>query len=288
MDMEIRARTQAVERETLSPRAALSEHSRGRLRPEVECPVRTVYQRDPGQNHHSTAFRRLEAQNAVFLALEGDHYRTRLTRTLEVAQIARTIARGLQLNEDLTEAAALGHDLGHTPFGHAGERALKRRTVFPRRLPSSGNQSPPRGGQAGKKNGRGLNIREEVRDGIRCLRREAGTLESRLSRLADRIAYINHDISDAMRGSVLQQEDLPDSATLYWVMPSQRIAYAGDLSPILAMKKPIRSALRPEIKSRLTGCSFMFGRYTNPAAKGKKEEAIDILKHMYEAFRHPS
>ena len=111
MDMEIRARTQAVERETLSPRAALSEHSRGRLRPEVECPVRTVYQRDRDRIIHSTAFRRLKHKTQVFLAPEGDHYRTRLTHTLEVAQIARTIARGLRLNEDLTEAAALGHDL---------------------------------------------------------------------------------------------------------------------------------------------------------------------------------
>ena len=164
MDMEIRARTQAVERETLSPRAALSEHSRGRLRPEVECPVRTVYQRDRDRIIHSTAFRRLKHKTQVFLAPEGDHYRTRLTHTLEVAQIARTIARGLRLNEDLTEAAALGHDLGHTPFGHAGERALN--AVFPGGFHHY-NQSL-RVVDRLEKNGRGLNLTQEVRDGIRC------------------------------------------------------------------------------------------------------------------------
>lgn len=218
MDMEIRARTQAVERETLSPRAALSEHSRGRLRPEVECPVRTVYQRDRDRIIHSTAFRRLKHKTQVFLAPEGDHYRTRLTHTLEVAQIARTIARGLRLNEDLTEAAALGHDLGHTPFGHAGERALN--AVFPGGFHHY-NQSL-RVVDRLEKNGRGLNLTQEVRDGIRCHTsgEEAGTLEGKIVRLADRIAYINHDIDDAMRGGVLRQEDLPDSAALYWVIPN--------------------------------------------------------------------
>ncbi len=178
MDMNIRARTQAVERETLSPHAALSEHSRGRLREEEECPVRTVYQRDRDRIIHSTAFRRLKHKTQVFLAPEGDHYRTRLTHTLEVAQIARTIARGLRLNEDLTEAAALGHDLGHTPFGHAGERALN--AVFPGGFQHY-NQSL-RVVDRLEKNGLGLNLTYEVRDGIRCHTsgEEAGTLEGRI------------------------------------------------------------------------------------------------------------
>ena len=271
MDMEIRARTQAVERETLSPRAALSEHSRGRLRPEVECPVRTVYQRDRDRIIHSTAFRRLKHKTQVFLAPEGDHYRTRLTHTLEVAQIARTIARGLRLNEDLTEAAALGHDLGHTPFGHAGERALN--AVFPGGFHHY-NQSL-RVVDRLEKNGRGLNLTQEVRDGIRCHTsgEEAGTLEGKIVRLADRIAYINHDIDDAMRGGVLRQEDLPDSA-----------------SAILTSEKADTICLAPEIKKPFDELhSFMFEKvYTNPRCKGEEGKAIDILKHMYEHFvRHP-
>ena len=274
MDMEIRARTQAVERETLSPRAALSEHSRGRLRPEVECPVRTVYQRDRDRIIHSTAFRRLKHKTQVFLAPEGDHYRTRLTHTLEVAQIARTIARGLRLNEDLTEAAALGHDLGHTPFGHAGERALN--AVFPGGFHHY-NQSL-RVVDRLEKNGRGLNLTQEVRDGIRCHTsgEEAGTLEGKIVRLADRIAYINHDIDDAMRGGVLRQEDLPDSACAILGNTKSRRINTLVISAILTSEKADTICLAPEIKKPFDELhSFMFEKvYTNPRCKGEEGKAI--------------
>lgn len=288
MEMEIRARTQAVERETLAPRAALSEQSRGRLRPEAECPVRTVYQRDRDRIIHSTAFRRLKHKTQVFLAPEGDHYRTRLTHTLEVAQIARTIARGLRLNEDLTEAAALGHDLGHTPFGHAGERALN--AVFPGGFHHY-NQSL-RVVDRLEKNGRGLNLTQEVRDGIRCHTsgEEAGTLEGKIVRLADRIAYINHDIDDAVRGGVLQQEELPESAcAILGNSKSQRINTLV-VSAILTSEKADTIRLAPAIQQPFDELhAFMFERvYTNPRCKGEEGKAIDILKHMYEHFvQHP-
>ena len=264
MDMEIRARTQAVERETLSPRAALSEHSRGRLRPEVECPVRTVYQRDRDRIIHSTAFRRLKHKTQVFLA------------------------PGLRLNEDLTEAAALGHDLGHTPFGHAGERALN--AVFPGGFHHY-NQSL-RVVDRLEKNGRGLNLTQEVRDGIRCHTsgEEAGTLEGKIVRLADRIAYINHDIDDAMRGGVLRQEDLPDSACAILGNTKSRRINTLVISAILTSEKADTICLAPEIKKPFDELhSFMFEKvYTNPRCKGEEGKAIDILKHMYEHFvRHP-
>ena len=288
MDMNIRARTQAVERETLSPHAALSEHSRGRLREDEECPVRTVYQRDRDRIIHSTAFRRLKHKTQVFLAPEGDHYRTRLTHTLEVAQIARTIARGLRLNEDLTEAAALGHDLGHTPFGHAGERALN--AVFPGGFQHY-NQSL-RVVDRLEKNGLGLNLTYEVRDGIRCHTsgEEAGTLEGRIVRLADRIAYINHDIDDAMRGGVLRQEDLPRSAcAILGDTKSQRINTLV-ISAILTSEAADNICLAPEIQKAFDELhAFMFEKvYTNPRCKGEEGKAIDILQHLYEHFvQHP-
>lgn len=288
MEMNIRARTQAVERETLSPRAALSERSQGRIRPEEECPVRTVYQRDRDRIIHSTAFRRLKHKTQVFLAPEGDHYRTRLTHTLEVAQIARTIARGLRLNEDLTEAAALGHDLGHTPFGHAGERALAG--VYPGGFQHY-NQSL-RVVDRLEKNGRGLNLTREVRDGIRCHTsgEEAGTLEGRIVRLADRIAYINHDIDDAMRGDVLRQEDLPNSVcTILGDTKSQRINTLV-ISTILTSEGTGTIRLAPEIQKPFDELhTFMFEQvYTNPRCKGEEGKAIDILQHMYGHFvRHP-
>lgn len=173
----------------------------------------------PGQNHPLNRLPPIEAQNTgIPRSGRRPLPHGRLTHTLEVAQIARTIARGLRLNEDLTEAAALGHDLGHTPFGHAGERALN--AVFPGGFHHY-NQSL-RVVDRLEKNGRGLNLTQEVRDGIRCHTsgEEAGTLEGKIVRLADRIAYINHDIDDAMRGGVLRQEDLRTAPALYWVIPN--------------------------------------------------------------------
>ena len=284
MDMEIRARTQAVERETLSPRAALSEHSRGRLRPEVECPVRTVYQRDRDRIIHSTAFRRLKHKTQVFLAPEGDHYRTRLTHTLEVAQIARTIARGLRLNEDLTEAAALGHDLGHTPFGHAGERALN--AVFPGGFHHY-NQSL-RVVDRLEKNGRGLNLTQEVRDGIRCHTsgEEAGTLEGKIVRLADRIAYINHDIDDAMRGGIIFPTDIPVhiSETLGFTHGERLDTLTMDIIENSREGNAIRQSehiaqAMAELKQ------FMFDSvYFNPLAKGEEGKAEDMICLLFDYY----
>jgi len=203
----IRTQTQRIERETLSPFAALSEKTRGREIWIPECDLRTPYQRDRDKVIHCKAFRRLKQKTQVFLSPEGDHYRTRLTHTLEVSQIARTIARALRLNEDLTEAVALAHDLGHTPFGHAGERALN--TLMPDGFRHY-DQSV-RVVERLENDGRGLNLTFEVRDGIRCHTsgQEAVTMEGRIIRWADKIAYMNHDIDDAIRAGVIAETDIP-------------------------------------------------------------------------------
>ena len=199
------------EEEYLSPLAARSARSRGRARPETPCPLRTDYQRDRDRILHCNAFRRLKHKTQVFLAPRGDHYRTRLTHTLEVSQIARTIARTLRLNEDLTEAIALGHDLGHTPFGHAGERALNRACPFG----FSHHLQSVRTAQRLERDGKGLNLTWEVQNGIACHSRGGGkiplpkTLEGQAVRLADKIAYVNHDIEDAVRAEVISETDLP-------------------------------------------------------------------------------
>ena len=204
---EIRLRTLEKEKLTISPFGMLCADTKGRERPEAECEVRTAFQRDRDRIIHCNAFRRLKHKTQVFLSPDSDHYRTRLTHTLEVSQIARTIAIGLALNEDLTEAIALGHDLGHTPFGHAGERALS--AVLPGGFRHY--EQSLRVVDKLENGGRGLNLTFEVRDGIVCHTRgkEADTLEGRIVKLADRIAYINHDIDDAIRGGVLREESLP-------------------------------------------------------------------------------
>lgn len=209
--LSIREETQRIEREILSPYAALSENTRGRVREAAECPIRTPYQRDRDKVIHCKAFRRLKHKTQVFLSPEGDHYRTRLTHTLEVAQIARTIARALRLNEDLTEAVALGHDLGHTPFGHAGERALNR--LMPNGFRHY--EQSVRVVERLENDGRGLNLTFEVRDGIRChtTGQEARTMEGRIIRWADKIAYMNHDIDDAIRAGVIREADIPRDIT---------------------------------------------------------------------------
>ena len=185
----------------------LSSETAGRRFPEAESDLRTCYQRDRDRIIHCKAFRRLKHKTQVFLSPESDHYRTRLTHTLEVAQIARTIARALRLNEDLTEAIALGHDLGHTPFGHAGERALQELT----NTGFTHYEQSVRVCERLEKNGRGLNLTAEVLDGILHHTRgeEAHTLEGRIVRTADRVAYINHDIDDAVRAGVIAESDIP-------------------------------------------------------------------------------
>lgn len=209
--MNIRETAEAWEEQMLSPYASLSKNTAGRDRPEPLCDIRPEYQRDRDRILHCKAFRRLKHKTQVFLAPEGDHYRTRLTHTLEVSQIARTIARALRLNESLTEAIALGHDLGHTPFGHSGEAVLNRicEGGFAHYIQSV------RVVEKLEKNGQGLNLTKEVRDGI-LNHRTAGhpsTLEGGIVRLSDKIAYINHDIDDAIRAGIFVEEELPETYT---------------------------------------------------------------------------
>ncbi len=209
--MLIREHSEAIEQQTLSPYACLSSATKGRQRPEEKCPVRTDFQRDRDRIVHCKSFRRLKHKTQVFLSPEGDHYRTRLTHTLEVAQIARTIARALRLNEDLTEAVSLAHDLGHTPFGHAGERALNS-------LVAGGfhhYEQSLRVVDILEKDGQGLNLTYETRNGIVChtTGKEADTMEGRIVRIADRIAYMNHDIDDAVRAGVMKETDIPKEIT---------------------------------------------------------------------------
>lgn len=205
--MDIRLRAEELERQILSPHACLSSGSRGRGRTEEECSVRTAFQRDRDRILHSKSFRRLKHKTQVFTIPEGDHYRTRLTHTLEVAQIARTVARALRLNEDLTEAVALGHDLGHTPFGHAGEEALNE--VF---QPGFKHNEQSLRVVELLEAGKGLNLTWEVKDGIlnHTGPIKPATLEGQIVKIADRVAYINHDIDDAIRGGVLTIEQIPE------------------------------------------------------------------------------
>jgi len=199
----------AIERQMLSPLASLAERSKGREREETECDIRTCYQRDIDRITHSKSFRRLKHKTQVFLQPEGDHYRTRLTHTLEVARIGRTAARGLRLNEDLAEAIALGHDLGHTPFGHAGERAMDE--VLSGEGGFRHNEQSLRVVEKLERDGKGLNLTYEVKDGILCHtgKTKPCTPEGEIIRVADRIAYINHDVDDAIRAGILRETDIP-------------------------------------------------------------------------------
>ena len=211
MIMTVRQTMERLEEQYLSPYASFSSKSRGRDEQEEPCDIRTVYQRDRDRILHSKAFRRLKHKTQVFLSPEGDHYRTRLTHTLEVSQIARTIAKSLRLNEDLTEAIALGHDLGHTPFGHSGEHVLDQ--ICPEGF--AHYEQSVRVVERLEKGGKGLNLTWEVRDGIRNHRTSGhpSTLEGAVVRLSDKIAYINHDIDDAIRAKLFVEEDLPSRFT---------------------------------------------------------------------------
>lgn len=270
------------EHRVLSPNACFSDESRGRNRHEEECELRTCFQRDRDRVIHSNSFRRLKHKTQVFLSPQGDYYRTRLTHTLEVSQIARTIAIALGLNEALTEAIALGHDLGHTPFGHAGERALNSVCDGGFRH----YEQSLRVADVIEKEGRGLNLTQEVRDGIErhTSGKEAFTLEGRIVRLADRIAYINHDIDDAVHACVLKETDIPeDIRETLGQNKSQRI------------NKLVLSAVNNSKNDIILGedCadafatlhSFMFERvYTNPVCKGEEARAIEMIKWLYEYF----
>ncbi|MFZ5626431.1 MAG: deoxyguanosinetriphosphate triphosphohydrolase [Bacillota bacterium] len=284
----IRRETELWEEEHLSPFAARSSLSRGRQREEKECDVRTAFQRDRDRILHSKAFRRLKHKTQVFIAPEGDHYRTRLTHTLEVAQIARTIARALRLNEDLTEAIALGHDLGHTAFGHAGEEALQE--VY---LPGfAHNEQSLRIVDKIEGGGAGLNLTWEVRDGIlhHTGDQDPATLEGQIVKIADRIAYINHDIDDAIRGGVLELEDLPrDLLTVLGRKHSERInIMVRDM--IEASRQQPRIRMSPEIwEATMALRSFLFERvYVGSQAKAEEEKAKNIVQELYSYYvEHP-
>ena len=283
--MTVREQTQRWEEEKLSPLACRSAQTRGRVRPEEECQVRTPFQRDTDRIVYSKAFRRLKHKTQVFLQPEGDHYRTRMTHTLEVSRIARTIARALALNEDLTEAIALGHDLGHTPFGHAGERLLDR--VMPGGF--AHYQQSVRVVERLEKNGEGLNLTWEVRNGIVCHTKgpQAATLEGQVVRLADQIAYINHDIEDALRGGVIYPMDIPleVSRVLGFTHGARIDALVKDAVETSRGQDAIRQS--PEVGEAMAALKdFMFANvYTNPLAKGEEGKAQELLLRLFEHYQ---
>ncbi len=282
----IREETLKIEALTLSPYAQHCAETKGRLSFEEEDPIRTAYQRDRDRIIHSSSFRRLKHKTQVFLAPTGDHYRTRLTHTLEVSQIARTIARALRMNEDLTEAIALGHDLGHTPFGHAGERALD--AAFPGGFKHY--EQSLRVVDVLEKEGRGLNLTYEVRDGIVChtVGKEADTLEGRIVKYADHIAYINHDIDDAERAGILTEDDIPTELRDILGYSKTKRINTMVLSIIESSDREIRMA--PDIEKAYKDIhDFMFEKvYTNPICKGEEGKAMEIVAKLYDYFvQHP-
>ena len=282
--MVLREQTEAAEAALFSPYACLSAHSRGRMVPLEPCPTRTCFQRDIDRIVHSKAFRRLKHKTQVFLKPEGDHYRTRMTHTIEVSRIARTIARGLRLNEDLAEAAAYGHDLGHTPFGHAGERVLNE--IMPGGF--AHNEQSLRVVDRLELDGEGLNLTYEVRRGILCHTGpdQAETLEGRLLRLADKIAYINHDIDDAMRGKIIYPMDLPLSvAQVLGFTSSERInTLTVDIITQSTGKNDIVQS--PACRDAMNELrEFMFEYvYHSPVAKGEEGKAQDMLRRLFEYY----
>lgn len=280
--MDVRERTEMIERQTLAPWATLSENSRGRQRPEPQDPLRPVFQRDRDRVIHCKAFRRLKQKTQVFLSPEGDLYRTRLTHTLEVAQIARTIARALRLNEDLTEAISLAHDLGHTPFGHAGEQVL--------------NELCPDGFKHYRqslrvvdkleKEGQGLNLSWEVRNGIVTHTKGtwAATPEGCIVRMADQIAFVNHDIEDAIRAGVLDPETLPrDCTDVLGTTKSARITTM--VNSILTHSEGAVSIGAEEQEAFLALKDFMYENvYLNRTAKREEQKVENVLTELFEYY----
>ena len=285
--MTFREELERQEHLRLRKMAAFSDESKGRVRPEEEKvdDVRTCYQRDTDRIVHSKSFRRLMHKTQVFLRPEGDHYRTRMTHTLEVARVGRTVSRALGLNEDLAEAIAMGHDLGHTPFGHAGERALAQM------MDDEGfrhNEQSLRVVDLLEKGGEGLNLTYEVRMGIlgHTGSRIPETLEGQIIRIADRIAYVNHDIDDAIRAGILQKEDIPKSISKVLgdshsmrlnTLVCDMIENSWDSNEIV-MSQPVERALWD-----LRG--FLFERvYRNPVAKGEEGKAQDMLQKLFRFY----
>lgn len=281
--MTVRERTEQAELQILSPHAAFACRAGARQHPEEDCDLRTCFQRDRDRILHSKSFRRLKHKTQVFLSPEGDHYRTRLTHTLEVAQIARTIARCLRLNEDLTEAISLGHDLGHTPFGHAGERALDE--ICP--LGFRHYEQSVRVLEKLENNGRGLNVTQEVRDGILCHTRgqEARTMEGRVVRIADRIAYINHDIDDAQRAGVLDCREIPQDITR--VLGDRRTARIDTLvHSLVENTREDELKMSPAVEEAFLHLhEFMFASvYRNPIAKEEEKKVPELVRKLYRYY----
>ena len=287
MGESIRSQLEEREREMLAPWASFSDASKGRRRQEPQDDIRPVFQRDRDRILHSKSFRRLKDKTQVFITPDGDHYRTRMTHTLEVSQNARTIAKALRLNEDLTEAIALGHDLGHTPFGHAGERVLNRLCPdgFDHALQSV------RLTEDLEKDGMGLNLTWEVLDGFANHQTDGSpaTLEGRIVRYSDKIAYFHHDMDDAIRGGILSDRDVPDeiAAVLGRTMEERLDTYVHDIistsqgRPIVKMSEPVQRAFD---QFRV----FMFENvYTNPKAKGEEERAMGVVEQLFDYYiRH--
>ena len=282
--MTIRESLELWERENLSPYASLSSESLGRDREEPPCDIRPVYQRDRDRILHSKSFRRLKHKTQVFLAPEGDHYRTRLTHTLEVSQIARTIAKALRLNESLTEAIALGHDLGHTPFGHAGEYILNE-------ICSEGfshYKQSVRIVEVLEKNGKGLNLTKEVRDGILNHRTSGNpsTMEGKVVRYSDKIAYINHDIDDAIRGKIIREEDIPrEYSDILGRTVKERLDIMIHDIIYNSLDRP-EIVMSPEVDKAMKALrQWMFENvYKNPAAKSEEGKARQLLVRLYEYY----
>ena len=282
--MLIRESLEAWERDFLSPYAKLSEESKGRLRDEEPCDIRPVFQRDRDRIIHSKAFRRLMDKTQVFLSPEGDHYRTRLTHTLEVSQNARTLARALQLNEELVEAIAQGHDLGHTPFGHAGERALNR--VCPYGFDHA--KQSVRTVDVLEKNGQGLNLTYEVRDGILNHQTSGmpSTLEGKVVRYSDKIAYIHHDMDDAMRAGILTESDIPrEIGDVIGYTCSERLDhFIHDIVTSSIGRGDVMMSKSGE-KAMQDIRQFMFENvYQNQLAKAEESKAEMLMETLYEYY----
>lgn len=280
--MTIKEEREKIEDLTLSKYAAKSAESRGRDHEIDPDDTRTCYQRDRDRIVHCKSFRRLKHKTQVFLAPVGDHYRDRLTHTLEVSQIARSISRALNLNEDLTEAIALGHDLGHTPFGHAGERALNQRIPFKHAVQSR------RVVEKLERDGEGLNLTWEVRDGIENhgMKTRAATLEGRVVRLADKIAYINHDMDDAMRAGILKEEDIPSSITdVIGDSRSRRMDFL--INNIIENSRGKDDVIMDDdaFKAMIDLRQFMFDHlYFNPTCKGEETKAVKMLLILFDHY----
>lgn len=288
--MTVREELERQEHRRLNPKASFADRSRGRPRQEPgrEGDVRTCYQRDIDRIVHSKAFRRLMHKTQVFLRPEGDHYRTRMTHTLEVARIASTISRALALNEDLAEAIAMGHDLGHTPFGHAGEAALTECLG----KPFCHNEQSLRVVDYLEKDGQGLNLTHEVRNGILCHTGDPwpNTLEGIIVRRSDQIAYVNHDIDDAIRAGILTNDDIPPeiSDVLGHDHSSRINTLVTDI--IKASTQADTVCLTPEVEKALKDLrTFMFERvYRNPVAKGEEGKAKEMLSRLFDYYvNHP-